>query len=158
MIIANMQTTHHKAWMPRLSAFGVGLLLAGSGVFWVLRWPASASAPALPVADSAEEMPAADAPAMARLLGAAATASDTATAPAAPDASSRFRLMGVVALGAGKGVALLSIDGQAARPYRVGSQLEAGWVLQSVQARSVALGPDASGPVGLRLELPGRQP
>jgi general secretion pathway protein C len=89
---------------------------------------------------------------MARLLGAEAVAQ-----AAAPDAASRFRLTGIIASGSGHGVALLSIDGKPAKPYRVGSQLETGWMLQSVETRRVALATDAKAPVGLQLELPLRQ-
>jgi general secretion pathway protein C len=61
-----------------------------------------------------------------------------------------------VGLGAGKGVALLAIDGKPAKAFRIGSTVDAGWVLQSVQPRSVALGPEVGGPARLLLELPRR--
>ena len=152
MIIANMQLITWKPWLPRLAAFVVALLLAASVVFWLMRWPTSNAGPALPLAVARDVLPAADVSALARLLGEAAP-----LAAAAPEAASRFRLTGIVALGAGKGVALVATDGKPAKPYRVGSQLEEGWVLQSVEARSVALGADATGPARLQLELP-RQP
>ena len=152
MIIANMQVTAWKPWTPRLAAFGVALLLSASLVFWVLRWPTQAQRTlALPI--PAQELPAAPAEVVARLLGGVPTA-----ASAEPDVASRFRLTGIIAAGAGgQGVALLSIDGQPAKPYRVGSLLEEGWMLQSVQARSAALGPDAKAAVRLQLELQPRQ-
>jgi general secretion pathway protein C len=140
--------------MPRLAAFAVGLLLAASLVFWVMRWPAGDGARALPPPMASEELPPASATVLARMLGAEAAASASA---APPDAASRFRLTGIIAAGSGAGVALLSIDGKPARPYRVGSQLEAGWMLQSVETRRVALATDARAPVGLQLELPLRQ-
>lgn len=141
--------------MPRIAAFGVALLLAGSVVFWVLRWPVQGGGNVLPLSVASDEVPAASASAITRLLGAATS---PAAASAAPDASNRFQLTGVVALGSGRGVALVSIDGKPARPYRIGGQLEEGWVLQSVEPRSVALGADANGPVRMQLELPRRQP
>ena len=154
MIIANMQTTTWKPWTPRVAAFLVGLLLAGSLVYWALRWPVRTRGADLPVAQSPDDVPPPDPAFVARILGADAAAA----AAAAPDAGSRFLLTGIVGLGAGRGVALLSIDGKPARPFRVGSQIEEGWVLQSVQQRSVALGADAKGPARLQLELPPRQP
>ena len=157
MIIANMQTSTRKPWMPRLAAFAVALLLAASVVFWVLRWPVPDAGAALPLASVGEELPTASTAVVTRLLGAVPASLETAAA-ATPDASSRFALTGIVALGSGRGVALVSIDGKPAKPYRMGSQLEEGWVLQSVAQRSVALGLDASGPVRLKLELPPRQP
>jgi general secretion pathway protein C len=150
-----MQTPTRKTWMPRLAAFAVALLLAASVVFWVLRWPVREAGPALPLPAAGTELPPPSADAISRLLG---TVPATLQNSAAPDAGSRFVLTGVVALGAGRGVALVSIDGKPAKPYRIGSQLEDGWVLQSVAPRSVALGAEATGPVRLTLELPPRQP
>jgi general secretion pathway protein C len=153
MIIANMLAAASKPWMPRVAAFCVAALLAASGVFWVLRWPASMGADALPLPQTSEELPPASVATVARLLGAEATATEVAVAP---DAASRFRLTGIIASGSGSGVALLSIDGQPSKPFRVGSQLASGWMLQSVQQRRVALATDANAPVGLQLELPER--
>ena len=139
--------------MPRMAAFGLGALLAASVVYWVLRWPAGNGTVAPPLPQTTEALPPASAATLARLLGAEALAPEVT---AAPDAASRFRLTGIIASGAGLGVALLSIDGQPSKPYRVGSQLAAGWMLQSVQQRRVALATDAQAPVGLQLELPAR--
>jgi general secretion pathway protein C len=155
MIIANMQTTPWKPWMPRIAAFVVALVLAASVVFWVLRWPVRDSGPALPLPVAHDELPPANPGALARLLGENAAAPEAAVLP---DASSRFRLTGIVALGAGRGAALVSIDGKPSRPYRIGNLLEDGWVLQSVQQRSVSLGTNSSAAQGLRLELAPRQP
>lgn len=153
MIIAIMQMPSWTDWLPRLGALGVGLLLAASVVFWMLRWPASEGTAALPVVAASEEAPVPNASAVARLLGAPAAATQAADVP---DASSRFRLTGIVGQGAGQGVALLSVDGKPAKPYRQGSVVEEGWLLRSVQQRSIALAADASGPVRLTLELPPR--
>lgn len=155
MIIANMQVNTRTSLPPRLAAFGLGLLLATSVVAWVLRWPAQDSGAALPGAVSAEEPPAASLGALTGLLGANAA---PVQAAATPDAASRFRLTGIIASRTGQGVALIAVDGQQPKPYRVGSQVDAGWVLQSVQTRQVALGPDAKAAPSLRLELPARQP
>jgi general secretion pathway protein C len=146
-----MQTTPWKPWMPRLSAFAAASLLAASVVFWVLRWPAPDAGATLASPMAADDVPAASASDIHRLLGATQAVAEV---PSAPDAGSRFQLTGVVSLGAGKGVALLAIDGKPARPYRIGSTVEAGWVLQSVQPRSVALGSEMGGPARLQLELP----
>jgi general secretion pathway protein C len=60
-----------------------------------------------------------------------------------------------VAAGAhsGGGAAVIAVDGKPARPYRVGSTIEEGLVLQSVRGRQAMLGP-AAGPALVTLELP----
>ncbi len=68
--------------------------------------------------------------------------------------ASRFAMLGVVADLRSAGVALISVDGQPARPYRVGDSVEDGLVLQSVKGRRAALGPTANGASVLTLELP----
>lgn len=151
MIIANMQMASWKPWIPRLAAFGVALLLAASVVYWVMRWPARDAGTTVPLASVRQDLPVAGAADVARLLGASAV---PVASGAAPEASSRFRLTGIVALGSGKGVALVSVDGNPAKPYRVGSPLDDAWVLQSVGPRSVSLGAQATGPSSLELELP----
>jgi general secretion pathway protein C len=150
-----MKITAWKPWTPRLAAFAVGLLLAASMVAWVLRWPAKDAGLGRPLPMVNDDLPPAPAGVLVRLLGAQAQAPEMA---APPDAASRFRLTGIIASVSGAGVALLSIDGNPSKPYPVGSQLEEGWMLQSVERRRVALAADAKAPVGLRLELPVQQP
>ena len=131
-------------------------LVAASVVFWALRLGARGpSAPpyTLPVGDS---LPARGD--LSRLLGSAPAASAVA---AAPEVSSRFRLVGVAAPLAsapqGFGIALLSIDGKPARPFRVGAHVDGELLLRSVAQRSAAFGP-ASGGTVFTLELPPRPP
>ncbi|MGH8803367.1 MAG: type II secretion system protein N, partial [Polaromonas sp.] len=80
---------------------------------------------------------------------------------AAPSAEvlipNRFSLVGVVTEGPG-GAALLAVDGKPARPYRVGSRIDEGTVLQSVGPRHAVLAASADGPPLQRLELPGPMP
>ena len=90
--------------------------------------------------------------AAARSLGAAPVVA------AAPTLASRFQLQGVMAGGPNAGAALIAVDGKAAKPYRVGAELEGGLVLQSVQGRQAALAGDMAGPPVLTLELPPLKP
>jgi general secretion pathway protein C len=150
-----MELTAWKLWMPRLAAFMVGLLLAASVVFWVLRWPVRDSGREVPLAAADEVLAPADAKTIARWLGAQAAPDSSPV----PDAASRFKLTGIIAsAGREQSVALVSIDGKPPKPYHVGSQLEEGLMLQSVAQRHVALAADAKAPVRLQLELPPRQP
>ena len=155
MIIANMQVTPWKSWTPRLAAFFMALLVAATLVFWLLRWPRHDSGPALPLASVPDDVALASVKDVAQLLGAGVVAS-SAVVPV--EASSRFHLTGVIASGGGQGVALLAIDGKPTRPYRVGSALEEGLMLQSVEKRRVALASDARAPVSFHLDLPAKQP
>lgn len=79
-------------------------------------------------------------------------------APASPPqpeliAPSRFNLLGVIAEGRG-GVAVIALDGQPPRPYRVGAVIAEGVVLRAVGPRYAELAADRTGPVSQRLELP----
>lgn len=139
-------------WPVATTTLGLWALAAASVVFWGLRLAAPADAmmpPPVATAPAASIDPAA----VARMLGVIAAQTDVA---AAPDAASRFSLLGVVADTAQNGAALIAVDGKPARPYRVGSMLADGYVLQSVGTRSAALGASADGPTALTLQLPVR--
>ncbi|WP_260396770.1 hypothetical protein [Variovorax sp. KBW07] len=97
----------------------------------------------------------ADSDAVARLLGVLPASS---TAPVAPEAASRFALSGVVADPSKQGAALISIDGKPPRPFRVGSKVGEGYVLQSVGVRAATLGAQLDGPAAFTLQLPVRAP
>lgn len=139
-------------WPVATTTLGLWALAAASVVFWGLRLAAPADAMVPPPVARA---PAAsiDPTAVARMLG--VVTAKTAVA-AAPEAASRFALLGVVADTAQHGAALIAVDGKPARPYRVGTMLVDGFVLQSVGPRSAALGGSFDGPTALTLELPVR--
>jgi hypothetical protein len=90
--------------------------------------------------------------AVGRLLG--QTAAAPATTTAAPSLSSRFNLIGVVAGRSQQGAALIAVDGRPAKPYRVGSAVDEGLVLQSVAPRRAVLAASAAGPAVVTLEMP----
>ncbi|NVO04843.1 MAG: general secretion pathway protein C [Rhodoferax sp.] len=148
-----MQATSRTPWTPRLAAFAMALLLGASVVFWLMRWPSRETGRPLPLPTAQDDAPLVSSTLVAQLLGAGAPA-----AAQVVEASSRFRLTGVIASGQGQGVALVSIDGKPPKPYHVGSQLEDGVVLQSVDKRAVALAADAKSPASMHLELPAKQP
>ena len=81
--------------------------------------------------------------------------------------SSRVRLMGVVyaqalPLSGGQskhqkaqqGAALLSLDQQVAKPYKVGDEVEPGLYLIAIEPKAAKLGSGPTGPVTLSVELP----
>jgi general secretion pathway protein C len=135
----------------RLTAFLVWAALAASALFWGLKLSGrSPVAPAHTVPVSGAVVPAGD---LSRLFGAApvAVADQAPTAPA----GSRFQLVGVVAPRGARdpAVALIAVDGNPPRPYRVGRTVDDELVLQGVEARAASLG-KPGGPATVRLELP----
>lgn len=143
-------------WFPRIVTLALWALVALCASFWYLRWLGSTTAP-MAIAALASSAPASDPADLARVLGPPIVAAQApaAAAPAAPAAGSRFALLGVVANRTRRGVALIAIDGKAARPYRVGSPVDDGYTLQSVALRSAILGSTSPAKPALTLELPG---
>ncbi|RZL92058.1 MAG: hypothetical protein EOP82_11235 [Variovorax sp.] len=138
-------------WPSAVATTGLWALAAASIVFWSLRLLAPADAIAPPAVASTP--PAADPAALARLLGAVSAEAQVA---ATPDAASRFALQGVVADGEQQGVALIAVDGKPARPFRVGTKVAEGYLLQSVSTRAAALGASVDGAPAFTLRLPVR--
>lgn len=140
-----MQTDAHRLWSTRIVTFAVSALAAASLVYWGLKgWSPAVTAVAPPVALTA----APPAGALARALGGGKAASAVTAA-----AVSRYVLLGVVA-SSGRDAALIAVDGQEAKPVRVGNPIEGGLVLQSVTARSAVLASSLNGPAEITLELP----
>lgn len=142
-----MVTLSQSKWTPRVITAMVWALAAGSLLFWGLRLFAGRGlTSAMPPAASSTSI---DPLAVARMLGAM-----PAQVVAQPGLSSRFALQGVVAGAPGGGAALIAIDGKAARPFRVGSVVEEGLVLQSASARQATLAARPDGPPLVTLDMP----
>lgn len=144
-----MQTDASRLWLSRIVTFTIAGLAAASAAYWGLKaWGPSTpvAAPALALAWA----PPVGLKALALALGGGLVPQQ---APGeAPAASSRYALLGVAAGNAHGGAALISVDGQPARPVRVGATVEGALVLQSVTGRRAVLS-SGDGP-GLTLELP----
>jgi general secretion pathway protein C len=147
--LASAFSVSSRAVLPAASLLVWGVV-AFSAVSWGLRWSAADAAPRS-TTTAAQALPEVDVSAAARTLGAAPL--QTAVTPS-PTQASRFQLLGVLAGGPHAGAALMSVDGQTAKPFRVGAVVADGWVLQSVEGRRVSLGATSDGPVTLALELP----
>ena len=143
-----MMALSQSKWSLRGLTLVVWALAAASVAYWSLRLLARPGA-AAPVTLVASASVSTDPAVVARLLGAT-------PAQAAPQASlaSRFALSGVVAGAPGGGAALIAVDGKPARPFRVGSVVEEGLVLQSAAARQATLGETRSGPALVTLDMP----
>lgn len=153
MVTLSLNRGKPRRWHVRAATFGLWLLAAGVAAFWALRL--SGGGVAAPVPAPAAEPVQVDAQAMARALG-AGTPVAVATPVAAP-AASRYALLGVLAgRDSGAGAAVIAVGSQPAKPFRVGSSVEDGVVLQSLSAREARLGPSLQGPslITLKLSLP----
>lgn len=146
-----MLTPSPATWSVRGATFALWALAAASAVFWGLKLSGSGSRVTAPAA-APRPVAAVDPAAIARLLG--STPAAAAMPVAAASVASRFQLVGVAAgASSGGGAAVIAVDGKPARPYRVGSAIDEGLVLQSVQGRRATLGPP-NGPAAVILELP----
>lgn len=140
-----------RPW-PAVAA-GVLWLAAGlSAGYWVLL--AMGRTPVTPVAAAPLALPVADPAVVARALGFLPVVAVADVAQAPVPVPSRYVLLGVVSVGAAQGAALIGLDGQPPRPYRVGAVLDGGLVLQSVSRNTVRLGPALQGPATVELSLP----
>ena len=135
----------------RWTGFFVWALVAASAAFWSLK--IFAATRPVPSGAQAPQAVAANGP-MERLFGAVLVA--TAATPAVHPESERFQLVGVIAPpgGAGQGgFAVVTIDGQPARTWRVGSVLDGNISLLVVSKRGAEFGPQG-GPAAFSLQLP----
>ncbi|MBY0455495.1 MAG: general secretion pathway protein C [Burkholderiaceae bacterium] len=147
-----MVKNSESRWAVRLTTLALWALAAASAVYWGLRLSAPSAGLAVSAAAAAPVAP--DAQAVARLLG-VGPAVAMPTAPVA-SAGSRFALLGVLSgRSSGGGAALIAIDGQPAKPFRVGAVVDAGLVLLALEPRQARLGA-AGGPASLTLEMPPR--
>lgn len=146
-----MVRTRDSNWTTRGTTFVLWAVAAASAIAWGLKLgnPSTVG----PVGAAAVRPPlAADPAAVARLLGQAQGSGPAA--PAAPPLASRFSLVGVVADRSRQGAALIAVDGRPAKPFRVGSTVDEGLILQSVQSRRAVLAASADGPAVVTLDLP----
>jgi general secretion pathway protein C len=135
---------------PTLISALLWLVVGLSAGYWVLRLLGGAP---LQVPQGLPDVPFSSEPALvARALG------ELAPAPAqveqAPPAAARLRLLGMVVQPGRQGAALIAVDDQPARPFRVGAPVLDEWVLQSVQGKVARLGREVRGATELELQLP----
>lgn len=142
-----MVTSVRDKWMLQGVTFLVWAGAAACVVFWGLKMSASAGGGLVAPVELAGPA-VVDVASVARLLGAV-----PGPASAGPAVASRFTLLGVMAGRQNGGAALIAVDGKPARPVRVGSALEEGLVLQTIQGRQAVLGPERDGPATVTLEM-----
>jgi len=133
----------------RLSSLLVWAVVAYSAVVFALQWGGGVPVDAV-VAGSEQKqvLPEVDALAVSKALGAAPVQS------ASGSLASRFVLVGVMDGGPTQGVALISVDGKPAKPYRLGQAVSEGFVVVGTGPKKAELGPQMGSTPALVLDLP----
>ncbi len=151
-IILKMAVNQSNSWRTRSVTFVFAALAAASASYWALKWPTPS--PATRTSAAEPTSPPIDTTKVAQLLGANPAAASSGAPVASVAVAAKYKLMGVIAQGQHSGSALIAIEGQPAKPYRVGEPVGDDLVLQSVKARSATLGASAQGTGSVTLELP----
>jgi general secretion pathway protein C len=142
---------HNPRMSSRWTGFFVWALVAATTAFWGIK--IFAATRPVPPGAQAPQVVAANGP-MERLFGAVVVPATAENKP--PPESSRFQLVGVIAPPAGSGqggFALVSLDSQPARTWRVGATIDGNTSLLSVSKRGAEFGPQG-GPSSFSLQLP----
>ena len=155
----NTASNSPRSWLqalPALTSFLVWGAASASLVAWGLAfWPADHKplAPALSPAAGPTPLQAAD---LGKVLGMSPQSSDAPTTTAVPSIASRLSLLGVAKSGSRDMVALIAVDGQAAKPFARGVEVLPGLVLQSVTLQQATLGAALDAPGQMQLDMPKR--
>lgn len=140
-----------------LATLLVWALVAYSAVVFVLRWDVDGEVINAPSAvgqgqsqsqSQSQGLPEVDALAVTKALGAAPAQSTSGSV------ASRFVLVGVMDGGPAQGVALISVDGKPAKPYRVGQSVSENLVVVATGPKKAELGPQVGASSTLVLDLP----
>ena len=143
-------------WLPKASALLLWTGAAASAAAWGLAfWPADPRPLAPSVGLQVTQPVALQAADIGKVLG-LSSASETSLSPAAPEISSRLALIGIAKSGVNQSVALIAVDGQAAKPFARGTEVVPGLLLQTVTLQQAQLGARIDGPAQLQLSMPVR--
>ena len=133
----------------RLTSLLVWAVVAYSAVVFALQWGGGVPVDyAVAGSEQKQVLSDVDALSVSKALGAAPVQSATASL------ASRFVLVGVMDGGPSQGVALISVDGKPAKPYRLGQTVTDGFVVLATGPKKAELGPQLGATASLFLELP----
>ena len=133
----------------RLTSLLVWAVVAYSAVVFALQWGGGVPVDyAVAGSEQKQVLSDVDALSVSKALGAAPVQSATASL------ASRFVLVGVMDGGPLQGVALISVDGKPAKPYRLGQAVSEGFVVVGTGPKKAELGPQLGVASSLVLELP----
>jgi general secretion pathway protein C len=147
-MLQNLRSLGISTGLPSLTTALLWCAAALSTGYWILQFPSGQAEwrASETVTDSAASTPMSAQ--LARALGGA-----VASPVSAPDAG-RLQLLGIIAGPSGQGSALIALDGQAPKPYRVGQTVSEGLILQSLSPQRAQLGATLNGPAQRELQLP----
>ena len=153
----------HRTQMPTDKAplfltFSLWSLVAASVTAWSLSLGSSDQRPVVSASLPPDSgfFNAVSADDIARLLGYRAADAVALQAQVPDPLASRLKLLGVAKAGSIRAVALIAVDGQAAKPVKRGEEVLPGWVLQSVESDQAVLGSGMQTPPALVLPMPKR--
>lgn len=146
-----MHTDAYRLWLARIVTFVISAFVAASIVYWGFKLR-GVSTSNFPLATQVEQMPLVGTQLIARALGGGVA--PIQTAQVATPSINRYNLVGVVADSQRPGAALISVDGQEAKPVRVGNLVDNDMVLESVSGRQAVLSSGTGVPEKLTLEMP----
>ena len=149
-----MQTDAYRLGPIRIVTFALSALAAASAGYWGLKAWGAGPRSAISTAVVAEAASSVGPKAVARALGGGLALAPVASALQAAPVASRYALVGVLAGTSRKGAALISVDGQEAKPVRVGAPVDANMVLVSVSRRGAVLSTGTDATAKLTLDLP----
>jgi len=133
----------------RLTSLLVWAVVAYSAVVFALQWGDGVPVEAVVAGSEQKQVaPDVDALAVSKALGAAAVQFASASL------AGRFVLVGVMDGGPSQGVALISVDGKPAKPFRLGQTVTDGFVVLATGPKKAELGPQLGASSSLVLELP----
>ena len=133
----------------RLTSLLVWAVVAYSAVVFALQWGGGVPVDyAVAGSEQKQVTPDVDTLSVSKALGVAPVQSASASL------ASRFVLVGVMDGGPSQGVALISVDGKPAKPYRLGQTVSDGFVVVGTGPKKAELGPQLGVGSALVLELP----
>lgn len=133
----------------RLTSLLVWAVVAYSAVVFALQWGGGVPVDAVVAGSEQKQVsPDVDSLSVSKALGAAPVQSASASL------ASRFVLVGVMDGGPSQGVALISVDGKPAKPFRLGQTVSDGLVVVGTGPKKAELGPQMGVTSSLVLELP----
>jgi general secretion pathway protein C len=157
---APLHAASRASWGVKGATFLIWALVASSAVFWGLKW---SKAPAAPAQVSTPLSSSTSAATLSQLLSLFESASPSSAEPTPQNASDGLQLVGVVtgqyaasnsSDKSSNAVALIALNGEAAKPYALGQSVAEQWRVVSIERQRVLLQALKPGQPRIALEVP----